>query len=335
MGTHGEFDQHYVELLAIATVAARRVVGRNGADDIASESMSRAWLHWEELDVLAARRWVSRVATNLAIDRLRRKAPSMPQEPFTAAIDEDFIAREAVIEAVGILPPRQREAIVLRHLGGMSQKEVAAALGVARGTAAVHIARGEAALRSHLAHAEHTTRRTTVSIESIEEAVDAMANGLVVQGTVESSGSHGLNIDIGIPAFMPERFIDIRRVEELTTFVGRTLDCTVRAVHAEKGLVSVSRMHAIESVDDQARRRAWFTGLREGARLPGVVSASVPFGWFVELSGGTGLVHVSAADGDLSVGQRLEVDVVAVDVEAERISLRPSPTTESSTPLRR
>ncbi len=165
-----------------------------------------------------------------------------------------------------------------------------------------------------------------MKIKSIEEAVDAMASSTVLSGIAVAATEHGLHVDVGIPAFMASRFIDIRPVDDLDPFVGRPVDCVVRAVSATKGLVFVSRMHAIEGADDRERRRTWLAGLAPGDQMPGTVSSAVNFGWFIDLAGGTGLVHVTEAGGAaLEVGQRLEVEVLRVDPEAERIALRPVP----------
>ena len=321
------FEAAYPELQVIAARAARRVLRTgDGSEDVAAEAMTRLWLHWHALDLAAARRWVARVATNLAIDVARRRPVVVDGADRTRCPDDEVLARETVLAAVGSLAPRQREAVVLRHLVGMSQLEIAAALGIARATAAVHLARGEAAIRTHLSAPDETTRRERMQVQTIEEAIDAMAAESVLTGTVTAAEEHGLRVDIGIPAFMAARFVDVRPVDDLDTFVGRPVDCIVRGVSQEKGLVFVSRMHAIEGPDDRARRRAWFAGLQPGDRLPGIVSSKVGFGWFVDVAGGTGLVHVSdAGDAELEVGARLEVEVLRVDPDAERISLRPAP----------
>ena len=324
MGTAAEFEAAFADIVRCAERAAGRVLDRAQAEDIAAEAAARAWLHWDALDLTAAKRWVARVATNLAIDAIRRQTPAETPRP-ARAHDDQVVVRASVAEAVRLLPPRQRDAVVLRHFAGMSQVEIAETLGIARSTAAVHLARGEAALRCHLFESQETHGRTRVRVETLNEAVDAMASGDVLSGVVTAASSQGLEVDVGIAAFMPARFVDVRPVDDLQAYIGRPVDCVVRAVAVEQSLVFVSRMHAIESSDDREGRRTWFAGLRAGDVLPAVVSSQVAFGWFVELAGGTGLVHISETTGfALAIGDRILVEIIRVDANAERISVRPA-----------
>ncbi len=86
---------------------------------------------------------------NLAIDRLRRRAPEVRPEP--AGDFEDAVElRLALNAALLTLAPRQRQAIALRYLGGLSDKEVAQALGISLGSVKTHIHRGLHGLRASL-----------------------------------------------------------------------------------------------------------------------------------------------------------------------------------------
>lgn len=163
-----------------------------------------------------------------------------------------------------------------------------------------------------------------MQVTTIEQAIDAMATGSVIEGTVTGLTDHGLDVDIGIPALMPRRLVDSAGDVDLAPFAGAAIACVVRGVSAERGVIIVSRLHAVASDDERAARRAWFAGLAPGDELPGVVSSAVAFGWFIDLEGGSGLVHVSeTGDAGLELGQRITVEVLAVDAAAERISLRP------------
>ncbi len=74
-------------------------------------------------------------------------APDMPsaEEGAISALE-----RSAVISALRRLPPRQREAVVLRYYADLSESEIAATMGVSRGAVKSHTARGLMALRSVL-----------------------------------------------------------------------------------------------------------------------------------------------------------------------------------------
>lgn len=94
--------------------------------------------------------WVLRVTTNIAIDMTRRRRG--PFAPAAAAADPEETAtlRIALAEALRALPKRQREIVALRHLSGMTETEVAAALGLSVGSVKAHAHRGIAALRRRL-----------------------------------------------------------------------------------------------------------------------------------------------------------------------------------------
>ena len=93
-----------------------------------------------------------RVASNLAIDALRRRAAApVPLLPaFARAEDEVIALRLALAAALPSLPIRQRQAVTLRYLAGLTDVEVAEALGISAGSVKTHIHRGLAALRGRL-----------------------------------------------------------------------------------------------------------------------------------------------------------------------------------------
>ena len=108
------------------------------AEDVAQESMLRLWRAapgWEDRGV-AVGTWLYRVASNLCLDRLRRRRdrpleaagdPADPALPPEARLQAD--TRSAALQqAVAALPERQRIATLLRHFEGLSNPEIAAAL---------------------------------------------------------------------------------------------------------------------------------------------------------------------------------------------------------------
>jgi RNA polymerase sigma factor (sigma-70 family) len=92
------------------------------------------------------------VATNLSIDLARKGDRIADHAPAEGAVDDDDVAiRLALVEALSRLPRRQREAVALRHLAGLSEQQVADALRVSTGSVKTHLHRGLAALRGRLA----------------------------------------------------------------------------------------------------------------------------------------------------------------------------------------
>ena len=146
-----EFETAYLELFPRAATLAYRLLGdRTAAEDVAAESLARAYAKWPKIKGLAYRdAWVLRVALNLAIDATRRRPFAFAaQEPLDAT--EAAVVRIALVNALRTLPRRQRQAIALRYLSGFRENEVAEALGVSPGTASAHLRRGLDALRHRL-----------------------------------------------------------------------------------------------------------------------------------------------------------------------------------------
>jgi RNA polymerase sigma-70 factor (sigma-E family) len=161
----GSFDEQFDELATIAHRVAFRIVGqREDARDITQEALTRAFVRWRRIESHAAA-WVARVATNLALDHVRRNGRRLPATAHRAAGAVPTGERADLVEALRSLPRRQREAVVLRYLADLPETEVAAALGCSTGTVKSHAHRGLAALRTRLDLRDHpsdTTETTDV-----------------------------------------------------------------------------------------------------------------------------------------------------------------------------
>lgn len=141
-------------------VAYRMLGDRAEAEDLAQEAMLRLWKiapEWRAGEAKVST-WLYRVVTNLATDRLRRRrgvgldeAPEVPDGAASALeqmIDAD---RAAALEAaLAQLPARQRQAVVLRHLEGLSNPEIAAAMEIGVEAVESLTARGKRALAALL-----------------------------------------------------------------------------------------------------------------------------------------------------------------------------------------
>jgi RNA polymerase sigma factor (sigma-70 family) len=149
------FTLAFDELYPIAVRLAARLLGdQASAEDVASEAMARTYARWAKVSTLPYRNaWVLRVTGNLAIDALRRSEPrGVP--PLAQHFEDASAVRMALASALRKLPARQREAVVLRYIGGYSEVEVSAALGISTNSVKKHVQRGLAALRGRLHDAE-------------------------------------------------------------------------------------------------------------------------------------------------------------------------------------
>ncbi len=150
-GQDDGFEEAFDDLFPRAVRLAHRLLGdRAAAEDVAAEALARAYARWGKVGSLPYRDgWLLKVATNLAIDRLRRRSPEVMPEP-AGDFEDGVELRLALNAALLTLAPRQRQAIALRYLGGLSDREVAQALGISLGSVKTHIHRGLNGLRSRL-----------------------------------------------------------------------------------------------------------------------------------------------------------------------------------------
>ena len=152
-----DFDAAYRELLPRAKRVAYRILGDiTDAEDAAVEALARASLRWRKLRELPRAQqdaWVLRVASNVAYDEVRRRIRrhrALPAAALAQVHEADDLVedRELLVRELAGLPRRQREVVTLRYIGGLSEAEIAASLGVSPGTVKTSASRGLAHLRA-------------------------------------------------------------------------------------------------------------------------------------------------------------------------------------------
>jgi RNA polymerase sigma factor (sigma-70 family) len=146
-----DFDAAFRRLYRPAFGVAYRIVG-NGADaeQLASEALARAFASWRRISRLPhLDAWVMRVTANLALDAARRRRP-VPEPGPDLDPEETTVLRLALGDALRRLPRRQRDVIVLRHLAGHTEAEVADLLGISIDSVHTHARRGRSNLRRTL-----------------------------------------------------------------------------------------------------------------------------------------------------------------------------------------
>jgi len=167
MGESGSYTAAYPELLAVATHRARRVLDDEAeAAEVAQEALLRAFVSWDDIGSFAPQ-WVSRVAVNLAVSRLRQRRQVWPD---SLAIPEGQAGVDAQIDlgrAIAALPLRQRQVVVLRHVADLAEREVAEMLGISAGSVKRHLHRALATLRSPASHLAAAYSATNVSKEEL------------------------------------------------------------------------------------------------------------------------------------------------------------------------
>ena len=170
-----------------------------------------------------------------------------------------------------------------------------------------------------------------------EKVLAQYTEGCVVTGTIQAQVHGGLLVDIdGVEAFLPGSQVDVSPVRDLTTYIGQTFEFKVIKISNERKNIIVSRRELIEGT--MAEKRAeLLASLQKGEVRKGKVKNITDFGAFIDLDGIDGLLHITDMSWGrvkhpsemLKVGQELEVMVLDVDREKERISLGLKQTTEN------
>jgi len=156
-----------------------------------------------------------------------------------------------------------------------------------------------------------------------------MRSGETIKGPVIEVVKGGLILDIGLRGFLPASLVELRRVRDLHPYVGQELEAKIIELDRNRNNVVLSRRAFLEESQSEGRKK-FLESLRKGERRRGVVSSIVNFGAFVDIGGGVdGLVHVSELSWKhvdhpsevVSVGEEVDVEVLDVDLDRERVSL--------------
>jgi RNA polymerase sigma-70 factor (sigma-E family) len=148
------FDDAFDRLFRLAYRAAFRVLAsREDAEDVAIEALARASARWRRLGP-EPDGWVTTVAVNLALDTWRRRSRAARHSrleggdhPHPEPVGGD---RVDLVRALASLPHRQRQAVVLRYFGDLTEDQTAEALGVSVGSVKQHTWRAMVRLRREL-----------------------------------------------------------------------------------------------------------------------------------------------------------------------------------------
>jgi len=150
----------------------------------------------------------------------------------------------------------------------------------------------------------------------------------LIKGKVKSVVKGGLMVNIGVEAFLPASQIDIVPPKDLQQFVGNTYDFKIVKINDDRRNVVLSRRELIEQ-ERSEKRQKFMDGVKVGDRVTGTVKNLTDFGAFIDLDGMDGLLHITDMTWGrlghpselVKVGQQLEVQVLDINKEKERVSL--------------
>src|SRR6476659_3955579 len=167
--------------------------------------------------------------------------------------------------------------------------------------------------------------RFELAWKAIEGAAES---GEPVNGRVIEVVKGGLILDLGVRGFLPASLVDIRRVQDLDEFLGKELRCKVIELNRSRNNGVLSRRAVLED-ERKEQRQAILDRLSPGDVVEGQISNIVDFGAFVDLEGMDGLIHISELSWShvnhpsevLEIGQDVQVKVLDIDRDRQRISL--------------
>src|SRR6187401_1973989 len=150
----------------------------------------------------------------------------------------------------------------------------------------------------------------------------------LIKGKVKSVVKGGLMVNIGVEAFLPASQIDIIPPRDLQQFVGNTYDFKIVKINDDRRNVVLSRREIIEQ-ERSEKRQKFLESVKVGDRVKGIVKNLTDFGAFIDLDGMDGLLHITDMTWGrlghpsemLKVGQELDLIVLDINKEKERVSL--------------
>jgi small subunit ribosomal protein S1 len=165
-------------------------------------------------------------------------------------------------------------------------------------------------------------------MEQWERFLQEHKPGDVVTGKVLRKVKGGLLVDVGVPAFLPASQVDIRRPADIGEYIGQEIRCKILKIDESRRNIVVSRRQLLEEEREERRRRL-LEELQPGQIRKGIVKSITDFGAFVDLGGMDGLLHITDMSWGrvqdprdvVQEGQELEVYVISVDREKQRIAV--------------
>ncbi len=161
-----------------------------------------------------------------------------------------------------------------------------------------------------------------------DKIVGVFEAGGLVRGKVKGAVKGGLMVNVGVEAFLPGSQVDIIPPKDLNEYVGNVYEFKIVKVNDERKNIVLSRREVIEA-ERAEQRQEFLQTVKIGDMVTGAVKNITDFGAFVDLSGMDGLLHIT----DMSwgrinhpsemvhIGQNVDVQILDVDREKERVSL--------------
>ena len=173
------------------------------------------------------------------------------------------------------------------------------------------------------------SQKNIINRKAWEEICAKEEAGEFVEGVGKEAVKGGLLADVaGIRTFIPASQLSLRYVEKIDEFVGQPMTLKIIEIDKTKKRIVASRKAVLMAEEAEKKKKIW-ENLEVGSVVKGIVRRLADFGAFVDIGGVDGLVHVTDLSWGrvkhpsdvVSVGQEIDVKILNIDPERERISL--------------
>lgn len=161
-----------------------------------------------------------------------------------------------------------------------------------------------------------------------DEIKDLYEKDALIEGVIQAKIKGGLQVDIGLKAFLPGSQVDLRPIKNLDGLIGEKMTFKILKFSQKRGNVVLSRRALLE-VNREDRRKKTIDSLEVNSKVKGHVKNITDYGVFVDLGGIDGLLHITDMTwGRIShptelfqIGDEIEVVILSYDPVTEKVSL--------------
>jgi len=172
------------------------------------------------------------------------------------------------------------------------------------------------------------SKRKVDAEKAWDQLVEKFENNETFEAEIKDVVKGGLVVDLGVRGFVPASLVESHFVEDFSDYKGKTLSFKIIELDKEKNRIILSHK-AVQEEEKLKQKQQLLSSLQPGQVLEGTVQRITDFGAFVDIGGMDGLVHISQLSHQhiektsdvVEEGQKVQVKVLSVDQDNERISL--------------
>ena len=172
------------------------------------------------------------------------------------------------------------------------------------------------------------SKREADRLRMWEEIAQKVESDEVVSGRILNRVKGGLQVDIGVKAFLPGSQVELRPTRNLDKFIGQEFEFKIIKFNKKRGNIVLSRRALLEDARSKLKEKT-LEDLKEGNIMEGQVKNITEYGAFVDLGGIDGLLHitdmswgrVNHPEEVLAIGDHVTVKILKFNAETERVSL--------------